>query len=129
MVNTPEATPHGRVMIKRPVEIVLCSIGSDVTYDLSSKNLSAHGFFIEFDEPGRFPFTTSSLLEVWIKISDEQTVFFNGKIDRIAKKDETSDILATDIYVEIVQITAQDQEMLKNFISENTDNIDLLSAS
>ncbi len=64
------------------------SIGSQMRYELETRNLSVNGFFLAFDKPGRFPFTPSSIMEIWLELTDDETIFFNGKMARVVHKED-----------------------------------------
>ena len=95
-----------RVNLKKPLSITLGSIGSDVKYQLVSKNISSVGFFFEFAEPHRFPFNSSSLMEVWINLTDGKQVFFNAKLSRVVNpEDDLASISGVGIGIKIIQIS------------------------
>ena len=96
------------------------SIGSDVKYSLETRNISHNGFFLDFEKPGRFPFTTSSIMEVWLKLSDSddsEVVFFNGKMARVVfPDDEYVEKTGPGIAIRIVQIDNDQEKKLFAYI-------------
>ena len=43
----------GRVRLNQPLKVLIGSIGADVRYDLLTSDISPHGFFLDFQAPGR----------------------------------------------------------------------------
>ena len=72
-----------RVIIKDSLKVVLGSIGSVIRYTMETKNLSSNGFFLNFEKPGRFPFISSSIIEIWLELEKDSVIFFNGKVARV----------------------------------------------
>lgn len=97
------------------------SIGADVRYELMTRNLSVTGFFLDFDKPGRFPFTPASIMEIWLELGKDETIFFNGKMARVVHPDELdSDGIGPGIAVKIVQIDTENERILKDFVKNNS---------
>ena len=120
-----------RVILQKGLKVVICSIGAQVRYELVTRNVSHSGFFLEFESPGRFPFNSASIMEVWLTLDDERTIFFNGKMARVVKKgDPTEEETGTGIAISIVQIDHEAESHLKKFIKERTagDSEEALSA-
>ena len=67
--NLRENRKVQRILLEEPLRVVLCSIGAEVKYELTTRNVSNTGFFLEFESPGRFPFNQSSIMEVWMAVS------------------------------------------------------------
>ncbi len=110
---------NARLILEKPLHVILGSIGSDVHYDLETKDLSTKGFFLESDQPGRFPFTPSSIIEVWLEIAPDDVVFFNGKISRIIFPEEAETINETaGIAMRIIQIEADEEKRLGEFLAK-----------
>ena len=106
-----------RVHLDKPLRVVIGSIGSTTRYDLLTYNVSVNGFFLNFERPGRFPFTSSSILEVWLEIDSDTTVFFNGKVARVVKKEDIKNSdTNTGIAIKIVQISKEDDDVLRHFV-------------
>lgn len=106
-----------RIRLDRELPVVLCSIGSQAKYELWTRDISYNGFFLEFDKPGRFPFNEASIMEVWLKLTEENTIFFNGKMARVVKAGNRSAIDGgSGIAIKIVQISPADESKLKEFI-------------
>mgnify|MGYP002132643336 CR=1 FL=1 len=99
--------------------VLMGSIGSEVRYNLLTKDLSNHGFFLDFEKPGRFPFTPDSIMEIWLTLDKGNTIFFNGKMARVVHpKDEAAKFTGPGIAVRIVQIEPEQEKLLHNFIAE-----------
>lgn len=114
-----EARRAQRVILKDPLSVSLRSIGSEVQYELTTVDISDRGFFLAFENPGRFPFSNSSIIEVWLTIDETQQVFFNGQMARIIlPEDEAADVFGAGIAIKIVQITDQEQEILSTFVKQ-----------
>lgn len=114
----------GRVILEQPLRVVMCSIGAQVKYELTTRNISYSGFFLEFDSPGRFPFTPASIMEVWLEIEPDQTVFFNGKMARVVHRgDPRFEETGTGIAISIVQIDRHSESMLRSYINKMIDII------
>jgi hypothetical protein len=109
-----------RVRLDKPLKVVMGSIGSNVRYELVTSNLSVNGFFLGFEKPGRFPFTPSSIMEVWLEIKEGSTLFFNGKMARVVYPDAVTDEMGPGIAIKIIQIDRSTDEKLRGFIEENT---------
>lgn len=108
-----------RVILNDPLKVVMCSIGAQVKYELTTRNVSYNGFFLEFDSPGRFPFTPSSIMEVWLELGEANTIFFNGKMARVVHAgDPMAKELGTGIAIKIVQIERENEVSLKNFVND-----------
>jgi hypothetical protein len=103
------------------------SIGGDVRYDLMTRDISNKGFFLDFEKPGRFPFTPASIMEVWLELEAGNTIFFNGKMARVVyPTDAAAAESGPGIAVRIVQIEKDQETALIEFInrkaSENSDD-------
>lgn len=108
----------GRVILAEPLKVVMCSIGAQVRYELMTRNISFGGFFLQFDSPARFPFTPASIMEVWLALNDNDTVFFNGKMARVVHHgDPEESETGTGIAIQIVQIDKDHDEKLRTFIT------------
>ena len=83
---------------------------------METSDVSHAGFFLDFDRPGRFPFTSESLLEVWLALPQNKTIFFNGKMARLALPSGEGKAKETGIAIRIVQISAEDERTLDSFI-------------
>lgn len=116
MVNR-ENRRYGRVTVEKGVRVSLRSIGSEVSYDMETFNISDTGFFLKFEKPGRFPFGPSSIMEVWLELEKDNTVFFNGKMTRVVYPEEaiTPDI-EPGIAIRIIQIDKGEENLLREFI-------------
>ena len=107
-----------RVRLNKPLTVVMGSIGSDVRYDLLTHDISNNGFFLDFEKPGRFPFTPSSIMEIWMKLEDGGTIFFNGKMARVVYPSEGANRSSgPGIAVRIVQIEPDQEKLLIDFIN------------
>ncbi|MBF0440761.1 MAG: PilZ domain-containing protein [Oligoflexales bacterium] len=108
----------GRIILQHPLKVVMCSIGAQVRYEVMTRNVSHTGFFLEYENPNRFPFTMSSIMEVWLELDDSKTVFFNGKLARVVNKGDFSEQeTGTGIGIHIVQIDRENEKLLEDFLS------------
>ena len=106
-----------RLLLKAPLKVTIRSLGAEISYELETRNLSYTGFFLDFEKPGRFPFTQASIMEVWIELEKNMKIFFNGKMVRKVMPGEPgSDITGPGIAVHIIQIETKVETQLKNFI-------------
>ncbi len=106
-----------RLLLKAPLKVTIRSLGAEISYELETRNLSYTGFFLDFEKPGRFPFTPASIMEIWIELEKGFTIFFNGKMVRKVMPGEPgSDITGPGIAVHIIQIEPKTDIQLKNFI-------------
>lgn len=116
-----------RLKIEKPLRVLMGSIGGDVRYDLMTRDISNKGFFLDFEKPGRFPFTPASIMEVWLELEAGNTIFFNGKMARVVyPTDAAAAESGPGIAVRIVQIEKDQETALIEFInrkaSENSDD-------
>lgn len=117
MTGRKESRKTGRLKLEQPLRVVMGSIGADVKYDMVSRNISHTGFFLDFEKPGRFPFTTASILEVWLELEPGNTIFFNGKMARVVfPGDDRARDTGPGIAVRIIQIDAKNEKVLFDFI-------------
>lgn len=117
--NSRENRKVQRILLDEPLKVVLCSIGAEVKYELTTRNVSNTGFFLEFDSPGRFPFNQSSIMEVWMELGGSRSIFFNGKMARVVHRERGSD--EAGIAIRIVQIDKENEDLLIQFVTDNTD--------
>lgn len=110
-----------RVRLERPMRVVIASIGAQVRYETTARDISHTGFFLEFDSPARFPFNQSSILEVWAELEPECAIFFNGKMARVvAKENAVVQDTEAGIAIKIVQIDRENEKILQDFINRKT---------
>jgi PilZ domain len=107
-----------RVRLERPMRVVIASIGAQIRYETTARDISHTGFFLEFDSPARFPFNQSSILEVWAQLEPDTAIFFNGKMARVVGK-ENAVVQETEagIAIKIVQIDRDNEKILQDFIT------------
>ena len=106
-----------RIHLREALTVVMGSIGSDVRYQLKTRNISNSGFFLDFEKPGRFPFTPASIMEVWMELEEGKTIFFNGKMARVVyPQDEGAQVSGPGIAIRIVQIETEQEKRLCDFI-------------
>ena len=73
-----------RVTLKEKNKATVVSIGSEIQYNMHTRNVSNRGLFLEYGSPKKLPFTVSSVLEIWLDIGDgfklsfSQTLFSNS---------------------------------------------------
>ncbi len=119
----------GRLKLSEHLKVVMGSLGSDVRYDMWSKNISHTGFFLDFDRPGRFPFTTASIMEIWLELEPGNTIFFNGKMARVVfPGDAAAADTGPGIAVRIVQIDSKNEKVLFDFIDRKFKEIEAKKA-
>ncbi len=118
MVNVSrENRRYGRVIIENGLRVSMRSIGSEASYNMETRNVSDTGFFLRFEKPGRFPFTPSSIMEVWLTLEEGSTIFFNGKMTRVVHPEEAvSSDAEPGIAVKIIQIEKDEENILREFI-------------
>ena len=135
MVNiNRENRRYGRVIIEKGLRVSMRSIGSEASYNMETRNVSDTGFFLRFEKPGRFPFTPSSIMEVWLTLEEGSTIFFNGRMTRVVYPDEAVSLdTEPGIAIRIVQIEKEEENILREFIRkkalENEDNKRTASSS
>lgn len=113
-----------RVALEKHLHVLMGSIGSDVRYDLETRDISTRGFFLEFEKPGRFPFTSSSIMEIWLELAPGNTIFFNGKMARIVFPEEAENQgTSPGIAVRIIQIEPEEEKKLADFVLVKEDEI------
>ena len=120
-----------RIKLDDPLKVVICSIGAHVKYELTTSDVSNNGFFLSFENPGRFPFNQSSIMEIWLSLGNTGTIFFNGKVARVVQPIEGQDEASQEsgIAVRIVQIDKDSEDLLKGFISERIVDVENQVAS
>lgn len=112
-----ESRKNNRIKLDCALRVVMGSIGADVRYDMATRNISHTGFFLDFEKPGRFPFTAASIMEIWLELEPGNTIFFNGKMARIVyPSDERAKETGPGIAVRIVQIDAKNEKSLFDFL-------------
>jgi hypothetical protein len=106
-----------RLTLSHPLKVSIGSLGADIRYDLRTRNVSYTGFFLDYEKPGRFPFTPSSIMEIWIELEQDSRIFFNGKMVRKVMPGEPgSEITGPGIAVRIVLMDSKTEQRLKEFI-------------
>jgi hypothetical protein len=106
-----------RLILDHGLKVSIGSLGADVRYDLRTHNVSYTGFFLDYEKPGRFPFTPASIMEIWIELEQDLKIFFNGKmVRRVMPGEPGSEITGPGIAVKIVQIDSKTEQKLKEFI-------------
>ena len=118
MVNVSrENRRYGRVIIEKGLRVSMRSIGSEASYNMETRNVSDTGFFLRFEKPGRFPFTPSSIMEVWLTLEEGSTIFFNGKMTRVVHPEEAISLeTEPGIAIKIIQIEKDEENILREFI-------------
>ena len=100
------------------MNVIISSIGSDLRYEFKTRDLSVGGMFLKFADPNRLPFTSSSLLEVWVELGNE-IIFCNAKIVRVVHpKDEISKLYGSGVAIRVVEIQQRDSELLSKYLSD-----------
>ncbi|WP_176737071.1 PilZ domain-containing protein [Oligoflexus tunisiensis] len=112
-----------RVRLERPMRVVIASIGAQVRYETTARDISHTGFFLEFDSPNRFPFNQSSILEVWAELEPDCAIFFNGKMARVVgKENAVVKDSGAGIAIKIVQIDRDNEKILQDFITRKSND-------
>ncbi len=110
-----------RVRLERGLKVVMGSIGTHIRYDLLTRNVSVNGFFLDFEKPGRFPFTPASIMEVWLELEPGVTIFFNGKMARVVyPEDPAAADTGPGIAIKIVQIDSENEKVLRQFVESRS---------
>lgn len=110
-----------RLRLEKSLRVVIGSIGAQNKYEVSTRDISHTGFFLEFESPARFPFNQSSILEVWAELGPDQAIFFNGKMARVVPKE--NGVMAhtgAGIAIKIVLIDKDNEKILNDFISRQS---------
>lgn len=118
MSKNRENRKHGRMRLDRALRVVMRSIGGQIMYEMTTNDVSINGFFLSHESPGRFPFNRQSIMEVWMELENDKTVFFNGKMARVVlptDKPGEADI-EPGIAIRIVQIDRSNEKTLKEFL-------------
>ncbi len=106
-----------RLILDHPLTVSIASLGADVRYELQTRNISYTGFFLDFEKPGRFPFTAASIMEIWIELEKGNRIFFNGKMVRkVMPGDPGSEITGPGIAVRIIQMDNKTEQKLREFV-------------
>jgi hypothetical protein len=116
-----------RVTLGAPIKVVIGSLGSQVRYDMQTQNVSNTGLFLDYERPSRFPFNSSTILEVWVEVTPDRVLFFNGKVARTVKNGETTSTGGSGIGIHIVQMDKEMEAAWREFI-ETSDRIQRESA-
>ena len=112
-----ESRKNNRIKLDHGLRVVMGSIGADVRYDMATRNISHTGFFLDFEKPGRFPFTAASIMEIWLELEPGNTIFFNGKMARVVYPgDERAKETGPGIAVRIIQIDSKNEKALFDFL-------------
>lgn len=107
-----------RYVLNRPLEVIIRSIGAECQYNLRALDISQSGLFLEFLNPGRFPFGASSILEIWLALPGElEPVFFNGKVARIVHKPINESEIVPGIGIRIVQMEKTHSKRLFHYLN------------
>lgn len=126
-MTTKEPRRNARVQLEKALHVIMGSIGSDVRYDFETKDVTTKGFFLESKQPGRFPFTASSIVEVWLEIEPGNIVFFNGKISKVVFPEEAESIgEPPGISIRIIQIDPDEEKRLGECLNKMLDKIEHL---
>ena len=123
-MSRKESRKNGRIKLGHELRVVIRSIGAEVRYDMVSRNISHTGFFLDFEKPGRFPFTAASIMEIWLELEAGNTIFFNGKMARVVfPGDEAAKETGPGIAVRIVQIDTKNEKALFDFLDRKAKEV------
>ena len=114
--TSKENRKRHRLRLNKPLRVLVSSLGSDVQYDLVTHDLSLGGFFLDFESPMKFPFLSSSILEVCIVLDNHEDIYFLGKIARVVYANDTEANQRKGIAVSIILIENTFKDYLKKFI-------------
>jgi hypothetical protein len=129
-MSTKEPRRNARLHLESALHVIMGSIGSDVRYNLETKDVTSKGFFIESKQPGRFPFTASSIVEVWLEIDAGTAIFFNGKISRVIFPEEAETLdEEPGIAIRVIQIEPEEEKRLAEFLNKKLDQMEHLEDS
>lgn len=119
-----------RVTLNDPLRVVINSIGSVVKYEMQTRNISSSGLFLDYERPSRFPFNSSTILEVWVEFAPDKVLFFNGKVARTVKNGEETSATGSGIGIHIVQMEKEVEALWREYVEAasrqgraNTDNV------
>jgi hypothetical protein len=116
-----------RLRLEIPLKVEISSLGAAVKYDLRTRDISPTGFFLDFEKPGRFPFTPASIMEIWLELEPNNRIFFNGKmVRRVMPEDPGANNTGPGIAVRIVQIDMQNERTLREFIDRRVQDADYM---
>ncbi len=78
-----------RLIVRKSLRVYIRSIGSNVKYELFSKNISHKGIGLESFVERKYPFDLNTLLDVWLQLDDQDNtvVSFCAKIVRSQDSD------------------------------------------
>jgi hypothetical protein len=109
-----ERRKHERIRVRLETKVVARSLGSAVSYDFVTHDVSGGGVFIRGANK-EYPFKDQTLLEIWLMLRPEPQVAidFLGKIAHTA---------GGGFGIRIVQIEEKDQATLDKFIKELVDS-------
>lgn len=125
MTTNKEPRRNARLLLDTALHVIMGSIGSDVRYELETKDVTSKGFFIETKKTGRFPFTASSIIEIWLEIAPGSVIFFNGKISRVILPEEAESIgEPAGIGFRVIQIEPEEEKKLSEFLHKKLDQIE-----
>ncbi|MFK7873375.1 MAG: PilZ domain-containing protein [Oligoflexales bacterium] len=122
--NKRENRVNHRVFLKTPIPVEIGSIGSTVRYTLETRDISDRGFFLDFERPGRFPFNPASILEVWLHLTPDEVIFFNGKMARVVyPADEKGHLTQPGIAITLVQMELDQKEKYMKYLAESPSRV------
>lgn len=101
-----------------PLPVLVGSIGSDIHYEMETSTVSLTRFVLSVDNPEKFPFSHSSILEVWLDIGEEEPVFCNGKISTETFESPEGDTPA--VVIRIIQIASKQGQRLVHFLAKQS---------
>ena len=130
MATRDQRQQQSKIDTGKLLRVVVSSIGSDIKYELETHTVSRQGIFLTFKDPRRFPFTSSSILEVTLYLSDTETIFFNGKVSQIVYKEDAAPGGAeAGIGLRVVQISSKDQAMFDSYLAGSSRQVEVQDAS
>lgn len=123
-----ERRKFDRVTLETKNKASITSLGSTLHYSLETLNISKRGLYFSCKNPERFPFSTSSIMEVSLDIGDGKKIFFNAKPVRFySPLDNEASLWGPGLAVRIIQISKEEDLKLDLFLEKIAKQQELLS--
>lgn len=109
----------------KPLHVMIGSLddktglhGDKIRYDLETSSISSKGFFLEFSNPERFPFSLSDTIEAWLELEEGNTIYFKCKMAQVVHStDKAAKKNGSGIAIRISQIEKDTETKLIEFIN------------
>ena len=99
-----------KVLLK--AEVFAQLLGSSARYEFLSESISASGLVVRHAPGLQHAFNSHSILEVWLKVNPEQSIYFLAKYIRKASEDSFA--------MQIVDLDRKNQKLLVAFLDTLT---------